>query len=83
MPYGRVTTSRHGSTLRYPWSTPRLRRNLGARRDSENLVDPRTWINLQDSDNDRLAVRLTVCRPYARMLGLERVLSCTPRTEDL
>ncbi len=68
MPYGRVTTSRHGSTLVIVVELPDYG-ETSERGRSENLVDPRTWINL-DSDNDRLAVKLTVCRPYARMLGL-------------
>jgi hypothetical protein len=36
--------------------------------NSDNLVDPKTWREL-DSLDDSLMIKLTVCRPYRRRLS--------------
>lgn len=65
MPYGTATAHRAGQKLVIEIELP-PRGELSLSGRAENLVDPRDWIDLEDSEGP-LGIKLTVCRPLPRM----------------
>jgi hypothetical protein len=64
MPYGTVETRRDGNRLHIVITLPETGEPSGSGL-ADNLVDPRTWIDVDDTA-DHLGIRITVCRPYRR-----------------
>jgi hypothetical protein len=64
MPYGNVEARRDGNRLHITVTLPNQGEPAASGR-SENLVDPRIWIDV-DGLGDHLGIKMAVCRPYRR-----------------
>ena len=70
MPYGHVTVERLDGRIVIIIDLPD-RGEPSLRGRAENLVDPSKWIRHETSD-ERLALKLTVCRPSVPRFGSQR-----------
>jgi hypothetical protein len=64
MPYGNATVRCSGKKLMIEIDLP-PHGELSLSGRAENLVDPRSWIDFEDSEGP-IGVKLTVCRPLPR-----------------